>query len=221
MHGSYTQVVAGRAPFVAMTHLMYFPLFFLWRCGGMMLLGMALLKWGFLDGRKSIGVYLTTAALCVPLGLGLAWYGYTQIEAVRFGLPDRLFLDIWNYAGAVFASIGYAAILIVMVKGGALTGLRRALAAVGQMAFTNYLLHSIITAILFLGWGFDLAGRFDYAGQLGVVAAIWVFQLIVSPIWLRHFRFGPAEWCWRSLTYWRRQAMRRQSPTMLDPVPGT
>jgi uncharacterized protein len=41
-----------------------------------------------------------------------------------------------------------------------------------------------------------------------VVGAIWIFQLIVSPIWMRHFRFGPLEWCWRSLTYWKRQPMR-------------
>jgi len=41
-----------------------------------------------------------------------------------------------------------------------------------------------------------------------VVAIIWVIQLIVSPIWLRYFRFGPLEWGWRSLTYWKKQPMR-------------
>jgi uncharacterized protein len=73
------------------------------------------------------------------------------------------------------------------------------------------LFHSIFTAIVFLGWGFGLVGRLDYAGQLMFVAAVWMVQLIVSPLWLRHFRFGPAEWLWRSLTYWRRQPMRRVS----------
>ena len=87
--------------------------------------------------------------------------------------------------------------------------MRRALAAVGQMAFSNYLIHSIITSILFLGWGFGLAGRFDYAGQLVIVAAIWTVQLIVSPLVAARYRFGPAEWLWRSLTYWQRQPMRR------------
>jgi uncharacterized protein len=82
------------------------------------------------------------------------------------------------------------------------------------MAFTNYLSHSVVASVLFLGWGFGLAGRFDYASQLLIVAAIWIAQLIVSPIWLQHFRFGPAEWLWRSLTYGRAQPMRRDAPAL-------
>jgi uncharacterized protein len=79
-----------------------------------------------------------------------------------------------------------------------------------------------VTSILFLGWGFNLAGRFDYAAQLLIVLAIWLVQLIVSPIWLQHFRFGPAEWLWRSLTYWKRQPMRKTAD-VTDPaaVAGT
>lgn len=105
--------------------------------------------------------------------------------------------------------MGYAAVLLYATTTGRLAALRRRLAAVGQMAFTNYLSHSVITAVLFLGWGLGLAGRFDYAQQLLVVAAIWTVQLVVSPLWLARFRFGPAEWLWRSLTYWQRQPMRR------------
>jgi uncharacterized protein len=41
-----------------------------------------------------------------------------------------------------------------------------------------------------------------------VVAAVWVLQLIASPLWLRYYRFGPLEWAWRSLTYWKRQPLR-------------
>ena len=92
-----------------------------------------------------------------------------------------------------------------------MSGLRRALAAVGQMALTNYLLHSIVASVLFLGWGFGLAGQFDYAEQLAIVVAIWAVQLALSPVWLAHYRFGPAEWLWRSLTYWQRQPLRREA----------
>ena len=70
---------------------------------------------------------------------------------------------------------------ILVVKRGALAGLRRSLAAVGQMAFSNYLFHSVITSVIFLGWGFGLAGRFDYAEQLLIVPAIWAFQLVIEP----------------------------------------
>jgi uncharacterized protein len=79
------------------------------------------------------------------------------------------------------------------------------------MALSNYLLHSIVASVLFLGWGFGLAGRLDYAEQLAVVVVIWAVQLALSPVWLAHYRFGPAEWLWRSLTYWRWQPMRRQA----------
>ena len=209
--GSYVDVVRHRAPFVFLFQTFMFGVFFFWRCSGMMLLGMALYKWGFLDGRRERPTYATTAAICLPVGLGLAWYGAMAMDRVRFAMPERLLLDLWNYAGAVLASVGYAALLILAVKRDILRGLRRRLAAVGQMALTNYLMHSIVTSIVFLGWGFGLAGQLDYAEQLYFVAAIWAVQLILSPIWLARYRFGPAEWLWRSLTYWQRQPMRHDT----------
>ena len=218
MLGSYGQVVAHRARFVFMSQTMFFLFFFFWRCGGMMLLGMALYKSGFLDGRRPIGHYARAAATCLPVGLGLAWYGTVALERVRFAMPERTFADLWNYAGAVLVSVGYAAVLILVVKSGLLGGARKALAAVGQMAFSNYLFHSVMSSLVFLGWGLGLAGRFDYAQQLLYVLAVWTFQLVVSPIWLRRYRFGPAEWLWRSLTYWKRQPMRRGTPQPRPPA---
>jgi uncharacterized protein len=158
------------------------------------------------------------AATCIPIGLALAWYGVIELERVRFAMPERTIRDVWNYIGAVLASVGYAAVLILMVKRRLFAGARKALAAVGQMALTNYLLQSVITSVLFLGWGFGLVGRLDYAGQLVVVAAVWALQLVVSPLWLRQYRFGPAEWFWRSLTYWKRQPMRRDTPRSARPA---
>jgi uncharacterized protein len=209
MLGGYFEVVAFRAPFVLMVQTLYFAVFFLWRCAGMMLLGMALYKAGFLDGRLSERTYLVTAALGIPIGLLLAWQGVVALELVKFAMPQRTIADLWNYVGSVLASIGYAAALLLVIKRQLLGGLRRRLAAVGQMALTNYLFQSVATSVLFLGWGIGLAGRFDYAQQLIVVAAICVFQLAVSPYWLARYRFGPAEWAWRSLTYWQRQPMSR------------
>jgi uncharacterized protein len=209
LHGSYLEVVAARAPFAFEAQTFVFLVFFLWRCGGMMLLGMALWKSGFLDGRRTTRDYRLAAAIGLPIGLALAAYGGTRLEAVRYAMPERTLADVWNYTGALLASIGYAAILILIVRSGALAAVRQALAAVGQMALTNYLMQSAIGAIVFLGWGFGLAGRVDYAEQLIFVAAVWTLQLIASPLWLRRFRFGPAEWLWRSLTYGERQPMRR------------
>ena len=211
MLGSYPEFVAANAPDVFMFQTLFFALFFLWRCGGMMLLGMSLLKAGFLDGRWPAATYVRVALIATPLGLAMASFGSAELERIGYTMPDRAAIDIWNYIGSVFASVGYAATLILLVKANAAAALGRRLAAVGQMALTNYLTHSILASALFLAWGFGLAGRFNYAEQLLVVIAIWVAQLVVSPIWLRTFRFGPAEWLWRSLTYGRRQPMRREA----------
>jgi uncharacterized protein len=220
LQGGYLQIVAHRAPFVFMAQTVYFVAFFLWRCAGMMLLGMALFKWGFLDGRRSDRAYAMSAVVCLLLGWSLAAYGVVELERLRFAMPDRTIADLWNYAGAALASVGYAAALVLVVRRGVLQGLRRRLAAVGRMAFSNYLFHSIATAVIFLGWGFGFAGRLDYAQQFLVVAAIWVFQLLASPLWLARYRFGPAEWAWRSLTYWERQPIHRETPGR-SPLGGT
>jgi uncharacterized protein len=210
MLGPFADTVRHRAPLVLLFQTLVFATFFFWRCSGMMLLGMALYKSGFLDGRRPVGTYVAVAATCLPVGLGLAAYGALAIDRAEYAVPARLLLDLWNYAGAMFASVGYAAAVILLVKLDVVRGVRRALAAVGQMALTNYLLHSIVSSVVFLGWGFGLAGRLDYAEQLALVALIWATQLALSPLWLARYRFGSAEWLWRSLTYGQRQPMQRE-----------
>jgi uncharacterized protein len=70
-----------------------------------------------------------------------------------------------------------------------------------------------VTVIIFTGTGFALYGSLERYQLDYVVFAVWIVQLIASPLWLRYFRFGPLEWCWRSLTYWKKQPMRRYAPT--------
>jgi uncharacterized protein len=76
------------------------------------------------------------------------------------------------------------------------------------MALTNYLMHTIVCCLIFYGWGFGMWERIGRAELLAIVLVIWTAQLLLSPLWLRVFRFGPAEWVWRSLTYWKLQPMR-------------
>lgn len=71
--------------------------------------------------------------------------------------------------------------------------LTRRLAAVGRMAFPNYRFHTLVCTTIFYGHGLGLFGKVQRVGQLAIVLAIWAFQLIVSPFWLRHFLFGPLE----------------------------
>ena len=85
------------------------------------------------------------------------------------------------------------------------------LASVGRMALSNYLLQSILCTLIFYGHGLGQFGTWDRTEQMLLVGGLTVCQLIWSPMWLSTFRFGPAEWLWRTLTYWRLQPMRRPS----------
>jgi len=59
--------------------------------------------------------------------------------------------------------------------------------------------------------GFGMLGRLQRYELYFVVGAVWIFQIIFSHLWLRCFRFGPFEWAWRSLTYWKVQPMKKQT----------
>jgi uncharacterized protein len=100
-------------------------------------------------------------------------------------------------------------LVLLLCKSGWLSGLLNRLAAVGRMALTNYIMQTVICVFVFTGLGFSLYGALERYQLYYVVGGIWLFQLIVSPIWLKHYRFGPLEWMWRSLTYWQRQPLRR------------
>ena len=85
----------------------------------------------------------------------------------------------------------------------------RPLAAMGRMALTNYLLQSVIATLLFYGYGLGLARRVSPSLALVIAAAILAGQILISGWWMGRYRFGPAEWLWRTLTYGARQPLRR------------
>jgi uncharacterized protein len=105
------------------------------------------------------------------------------------------------------------AVLMILCKAGAARWLTSRLAAIGQMALSNYILQSVVCSLVFTGYGFGLYGRLERYQLYYAVAGCWAISLAASPIWLQHYRFGPLEWCWRSLTYWKRQPMRIRRPS--------
>lgn len=104
--------------------------------------------------------------------------------------------------------MGYAATLVLLLRGSAWRRRLRPLAATGRMALTNYLLQSLVCTLLFYGYGLGLAESVGPGVGVLVAAGIYAAQAVFSGWWLRRFRFGPAEWLWRSLTYGRAQPMR-------------
>ena len=103
--------------------------------------------------------------------------------------------------GRLGMAFGYMGLIVLLVRAARASWLTSRLAAVGRMALTNYLLHSLICAIVFTGAGFALVGELSRASMYIVVLGIWIFQLAISPWWLDRYRFGPVEWLWRTLTY--------------------
>lgn len=182
-----------------------FSLFLIPITVGLMLLGLGLFKAGFLVGRSPSWVYALMATLGVANLAGLGWYGWMD-AAAEPGAPDPA-MGLARVFGsfAPVITLGYVSLLILMTRFG-LKFLTARLAPVGRMAFTNYLTQTLIMATLFyLPWGPHWFGDVDWGpGRLWTaVGAIWVLQLIWSPLWLSRFQMGPLEWLWRCLTYGR------------------
>jgi uncharacterized protein len=176
---------------------------------GFMLLGMGLYRNGFLTAKLKTSTYVLIAVLslgvCWPLiftGCYMVWKSHFDMFTIYWWM--YLPYDIGRFTGA----LGNAALVLIVLKTGALKFLTRRLAAVGQMALSNYLFTSTFCKLLFVWGPLHWYGYMEYYKLYYVMAGVWAFNLIWSPIWLKYFQFGPAEWVWRSLTYWKRQPMR-------------
>lgn len=210
--GSYADVFAARAEANAFIQIQGFAFYIFWRSTSMMLLGMALVRMGIFTGTRTPRFYATMAAVCYAIGLPMVVLGVIDNEAHGFDLMRSALVGApLNTVGSLPVALGHAALLLLLVRLGALRILRQALAAAGRMALTNYLAQTVICATLFYGYGFGLYGHLDRPALLGIVAAIWLVQLTWSPMWLARFRFGPAEWVWRALTYFKAPPMLRRS----------
>ena len=176
------------------------------RTFGLMLIGMALFKSGFLAARWSGLVYLVCAV--VGLGVGLPISAWAASAALADGFDLR---HMWehqgaNYFASLLVSFGYASIVMLLSKINIFGIILYPFTAAGRMAFTNYLGQTLIMTYLFVGPpGLGWFGTVERVGQAQIVIAVWIGQLVFSMLWLSVFRFGPFEWLWRSLTYGKLQ----------------
>jgi len=202
--GSWSDVFAARAQANQFIQISGFFFYNFWRSTAMMILGIILMRTGVFTGHRTPRFYASMAAICYAVGLPLVIFGLIDNERHGFDIIRMALVGTQtNIIGSVPVALGHAAVLLLLVRLGALGGLRKALAATGQMALTNYLSQTILCTTLFYGYGLGLYGKLDRPATLGIVAAIWTLQLIWSPLWLSRFRFGPAEWAWRTLTYFK------------------
>jgi uncharacterized protein len=185
----------------------------LWDMLSMMFIGMGLFVIGFFSNKLRSSTYAMCLLVGYGLGIPLGWIGFdhgyggwvTDIASYvdRYRVPHWVLYDFRR----LLIAVGHASLLMLVFRSGFLRWLMKGLANVGQMAFTNYLMQSIICSLFFFGYGLGYYNKLAYHQLYFVVGSVWVFQLIFSSIWLRYFYFGPFEWVWRSLTYWKKQRM--------------
>lgn len=172
-------------------------------------IGMALFKTGFFSGewprrryRQTIIGGAVAALLYLPL---VSWIDATDFSPVTLLATDGIHLALLR----PWMSIGFASIVILFMQSGSARWLADRLAAAGQMAFSNYLVTSIVCTTFFYGFGFGWYGYLERWQLWFVVLAVWALILLWSKPWLARFHYGPFEWLWRSLARGRLQPMRR------------
>jgi len=209
MRKGYFDVVAFNAPEVFKWKT-YGPYRYdVWDVLSMMLLGIALFKWNILSGEKPTRFYLLMILSGYAVGLTVNYLETTHILDSNFSYISFYETNTTYDLGRVAVSIGHIGVIMLFCKLNILGWLKYAISCVGKMALTNYLTHSFICMIIFTGVGFGLFGKLQRYELLYVVFSIWILQLIISPIWLRYFHFGPAEWLWRRLSYLQKPAFRK------------
>ncbi len=181
-------------------------IFFGPRVLGVMLIGMALYKSGFLLARWSLPAYAALAVICLGVGLPALWLATGPVVETGFALETTAVAGSVNAFASLVVALGYASLVMLIAKIDWLRLLRAPFAAAGRMAFTNYLTQTFAMVALATGvFGAPLFGVIERAELVMLVLAVWLVQLIISPLWLLVFRFGPFEWLWRCLSYGRFQ----------------
>ena len=208
--GTWTAQMKFRVPDSVQMETIFFVAFTFWRVTGLMLAGMALFKLGVFSAKQPASLYWTMIAIALCYGIPLTLYGTHRDFAAGWDFRYSFFYGTqFNYWASLLVSLGWVGAVMLACRATALLPFTARLAAVGRMAFTNYIMHTIICTTLFYGHGFGLFGKIERLWQFAIVLAIWALQLVVSPIWLKHFFFGPLEWLWRCLTYLQWEPLRR------------
>lgn len=187
-----------------------FIILFLWRASGLMLIGMALYKWDIMSAARSQSFYWKGLLLSFSVGFPLTIYGIIRNFEVGWTMEYSMFTGTtFNYWGSLGIAFGYLCAIMLFTQSGAATELKKRLAAIGQMALTNYIAQSIIGILIFFGIGLGLFGQADRITQVLITLGIWLLQFTWSKAWLDRYRFGPLEWAWRSLSYMKAQPMKK------------
>ncbi|NNM04059.1 MAG: DUF418 domain-containing protein [Gemmatimonadetes bacterium] len=211
--GGWMENFRQRAAYSLEGQTVGFLLHGIWRGCGLILLGMGLYRLRILTGERARSFYRTLIAVGLGIGIPITAFAFWMSYSANWGdfWVQQFALQVIHWVGIV-VSLAWIGIVMLACRPACRSWMGRALAAVGRTALSNYLLHSLICTFIFYGFGLGLYGSVERTEQIGIVFAVWVLQLLISPLWLRYFRFGPAEWLWRSLSYGGLQPFRVGRP---------
>ncbi|MEO0614331.1 MAG: DUF418 domain-containing protein, partial [Pseudomonadota bacterium] len=167
-----------------------------------MLAGMALWRNGFLKGALSAKTYGWVAIIGLSIAIATdagRWFALVQSD---WSFEVFNYSQLSNSFNGLAGGIGYSALILWLMKKRHAFG---PMAAVGRMAFSNYIACSLIGTTLAGGHAFALYSKLSNFEMMGIVAITWIILILFSVAWLSVFHFGPLEWLWRSLTYGRLQ----------------
>jgi uncharacterized protein len=204
--GSWLAQMPERASTAFEIETSVFLQFYFWKASSLMLLGMALFKLGAFHVQWKRRHYLSLITAGLLVGIPVVLFGVVQNFAKNWDVRYSLFLGAqYNYWGSYLIALGWIGLIMLWCQSSRAPALKERMSAVGRMAFSNYILQTVICTTIFYGHGFGYFERVPRTGQIVIVLAIYAGQLVLSPFWLRHFRFGPLEWLWRSLIYGKPQ----------------
>jgi uncharacterized protein len=208
--GNWLKQMEVRVPETLFMQTQWFFMHTFWRVMAMMLLGMALFKWKVLSAELSKTTYVRFSLLGLALGILLSVFGVILNFRNGWSMEYSMFIgNQFNYVGSVATALGYIGVAMLVVKSKHFNRCKATFSAVGRMAFTNYILMTLICTTLFYGHGLGLFGSVERKFQALIVLGVWAVLLLISPVWLKHFRYGPLEAFWRSLTYGKWQALKK------------
>jgi len=185
-------------------------------CG--MFIGMALFKWGVIQGERSMRFYALLAICAYTVGFGLR--GWNVVQMMSFTLEPKIGW-ITNEFARLAVTLGHVGFFNLLVKTPLGHFALSPFKAAGRMAFSIYVGTSVAALwFVFAPWGLNLWGRFGWTQLMLTAVVIDIAMLVIANLWLRAFACGPLEWVWRSLAYWQRQPFRRVVPAaaVSDPV---
>ncbi|MCX4024622.1 DUF418 domain-containing protein [Endozoicomonas sp. SM1973] len=205
--GDYSLQLMARLDELFITYL-YMGIFIIPTVVGLMMLGMACFKTGVFTAEAANRVYIGLICLALLVGLPITLASLIYIEQSNWEPVSTLSIGyLLLNSAAPLVAFCWAAPLLISHKLNRASWLHRYLIPVGQLAFSNYLLQSLICTLFFNGFGFY--GQLSLTILFFIVLVVWTILFVWSNWWVKHFYYGPAEWLWRTLAYRKRQPFKK------------